>query len=375
MKKVASIVLNNFLHDSRVLKECLSLQKAGYAVQVVALHEGDLAEYEEVQGVPVHRVKLSTRSWSKNRAVQLLKFFELLYRVIKDYRHYDIIHCNDVSPLPIGVFIKTFFNRNAKVIYDAHELEFDKNTNSSFLSAISRWTERLFINKADGMMTVSDFIADAYVEEYGIKRPEIVKNCPMLQQVKKQNIFRERFGIKEEQQIVLYQGLLAPKRGIELLIEAFQEMDDQQVLVLLGYGALEEKIKAAAEKHSNIFFHEAVSPSELLNYTASADIGTYLIENSNQSHYYSLGNKLFQYIMSGIPVISSNLGAVKKVISPQVGVILEEDSVAQLIKAIQIITSKGNDYYRPHLAKVAKEYCWENQEKTMFNLYKSVYEV
>jgi hypothetical protein len=48
MKKVISIVLNNFKNDSRVLKENISLQKAGYEVQVVALHEESLKEYEEI---------------------------------------------------------------------------------------------------------------------------------------------------------------------------------------------------------------------------------------------------------------------------------------------------------------------------------------
>ena len=37
MKKITSIVLNNFKNDSRVLKENISLQRAGYDVEVVAL--------------------------------------------------------------------------------------------------------------------------------------------------------------------------------------------------------------------------------------------------------------------------------------------------------------------------------------------------
>jgi len=58
MKKVISIVLNNFKNDSRVLKENISLQKAGYDVKVVALLEDDMDEFEVIQNVSVHRVKL-----------------------------------------------------------------------------------------------------------------------------------------------------------------------------------------------------------------------------------------------------------------------------------------------------------------------------
>ena len=69
---VVSIVLNNFKNDNRVLKENASLQNAGYSVKVVALHENSLNEFEVVSGVSVHRVKLSSRSWSKNPVIQLL---------------------------------------------------------------------------------------------------------------------------------------------------------------------------------------------------------------------------------------------------------------------------------------------------------------
>ncbi len=48
MKKVANIVLNNFKNDSRVLKESISLQNAGYKVEVVALWEEGLKEKEVI---------------------------------------------------------------------------------------------------------------------------------------------------------------------------------------------------------------------------------------------------------------------------------------------------------------------------------------
>ena len=86
MIKVLSIVLNNFKNDSRVLKENISLQNAGYHVKVVALHEEPLKEFEKVQCIPVHRVKLKTRAWSKYPLVQLIKYLEFIYRVIKKYR-------------------------------------------------------------------------------------------------------------------------------------------------------------------------------------------------------------------------------------------------------------------------------------------------
>ena len=76
LKKATSIVLNNFKNDSRVLKENISLQNAGYDVKVVALHDEGQKEFESIQNIPVHRIKLKSRGWSKNKIVQLFKYFE-----------------------------------------------------------------------------------------------------------------------------------------------------------------------------------------------------------------------------------------------------------------------------------------------------------
>ena len=79
MIRVVSIVLNNFQHDSRVLKEAVSLQKAGYAVQVVALHENHLAETEIVQNIQVDRIRLTTKYWHKSKLFRLVKYLEFIH--------------------------------------------------------------------------------------------------------------------------------------------------------------------------------------------------------------------------------------------------------------------------------------------------------
>ena len=124
-KQIVLIVLNNFKNDSRVLKEALSLQANGYNVKVVAIHEAPLPQNESYHGIATHRVNLISRGWSKNKVVQAIKYFEFACRVVAMNRKADIFHCNDLNALPIGVVIKLFFNRNSKIVYDAHEYESD----------------------------------------------------------------------------------------------------------------------------------------------------------------------------------------------------------------------------------------------------------
>ena len=81
-----------------------------------------------------------------------------------------------------------------------------------------------------------------------------------------------------------------------------------------------------------IHFLGAVNHNELLTYTASADIGLALIENISISYYYALPNKLFEYIMAGVPILSSNLPQMKKVIDDyQVGKYVDPEHENDLV--------------------------------------------
>lgn len=373
MKKVTSIVLNNFKNDSRVLKENISLQRAGYDVQVVALHEELLNEFEKVQNIPVHRVKLKSRGWSKHKLIQLLKYFEFIYKVVKQYKKSDIIHCNDLNSLPIGVIIKKFFNRDAKVVYDAHEYEINDVPNQSQRSIkIKYYIEKFFIKYADKVITVSDSIANEYVKLYDIKKPAVVLNTPPYKEIEKKNIFRETLGIKENQTIFLYQGGLSKGRGIEILLEAFKSIDNKNaVIVFMGYGTLENLIQKISKEYKNIYFHKAVSPDVLLDYTSSADFGFLFYENTCLNHYYCSPNKMFEYLMAEIPVIVSNLYEMKRLVEfNKIGTVAKENSPEGLKEAIEEAVKLDKEVLKTNIQKLKTIYNWEEQEKILLDVYK-----
>lgn len=375
MKKVTSIVLNNFKNDSRVLKENISLQKAGYKVKVVALYEEPLEEYENVQNIPVHRIKLKTRSWSKNKIIQILKYFEFIYKVIKQYKNSSIIHCNDLNTLPIGVIIKKFFNKDAKIVYDAHEYEINDVANQSQRSIkIKYYIEKFFIKYADKVITVSDSIANEYVKLYGIEKPALVLNTPSYKEIEKKNIFRETLGIKENQTIFLYQGGLSKGRGIEILLEAFKTIDNENsVIIFMGYGTLENLIQKISKEYKNIYFHKAVSPDVLLDYTSSADFGISTIEDSCLSYRYCLPNKMFEYLMAGIPVIVSNLYEMKRLVEfNKIGTVAKENTSDVLKEAIKEAVKLDKVELKINIQKVKAIYNWEEQEKILLDVYKGL---
>ena len=366
MKNVVSIVLNNFKNDSRVLKENISLQKARYTVKVVALWEDGLEEFETVQNIPVHRVKLKSKNWSKNKIIQLVKYFEFIYRVTRLYKNSDIVHCNDLNTLPAGVLIKKFFNKNVKIVYDAHEYETETHqVQNPIKKFFIKNIEKKLIKYSDKIITVSPSIAKEYMRLYDIVEPTVILNVPFYRDtIEKRDIFRERFEISKDRKIFLYQGSLGKGRGIESIVNTFRESKLNIAIVFMGYGVLKDDIKRASLNSDKIFLHEAVSPSEIISYTSSADFGISTIENICLSYYYSLPNKMFEYLMSEIPIVVSNFPEMRNVVKKyNVGVILKDDMEQTIEDVMSLETSIEN------FKNVKEDFNWEIESKKLMELY------
>jgi glycosyltransferase involved in cell wall biosynthesis len=370
MKKIANIVLNDFTNDSRVYKISQSLNGFNYITSVVAIHNHGLKEKEFINGVKVERIKLLSRPWPKWKWIQMIKYLEFVFRAFWRFRKVDIVHSNDLSALPVAVLIK-FFGKNVKVVYDCHEYETEINGLKGIEKKAKKILEKCLVPFADKIITVSESIAGEYAQLYNISKPYLILNCPAYNKRSKSDLFRKNLSIGPEKTIFLYQGGLTKGRGIELLLEAFSDLvDDKNVLVLMGYGPLESLVKSKAEVSSNIFFHPAVEPSILLDYTSSADYGILFYEDTCLNHRYCSPNKIFEYLMAGLPVISSNLVEMKRLVEREgVGIVAQENTVQGFQSAI--IDSLAQDYsaIRESVLKAREKFCWEEQEKVLKEIY------
>jgi len=372
MKTVANVVYNDFTNDSRVLKISQSLMTLGFQPIVVAVHNNGLKERESVGGVDVERLKLIVRHWSARKPVQLLKYLHFLLLSSWRFRGVDIVHCNDITALPVGVLIK-IFGRKAAIVYDCHEYQTEINGLSGAKQKVMKLLETWLIRFADQVCTVSDSIADDYARLYRIPKPKLVLNCPFYQEQPPKNLFREGLGIRANQNIFLYQGGFAKGRGIELLLEAFCGLEnDDNVIVFMGSGLLEPLVREKADKNKAVFFYPAVSPDVLLNYTASADFGISFAEDSCLNHRYCLPNKLFEYLMAGLPVITSNLVEMKSLVDSEgVGVVASTNTVEGFKAAVKETLDRDLSGMKENAVEARKKYCWEEQEGVLKEVYNS----
>jgi glycosyltransferase involved in cell wall biosynthesis len=142
----------------------------------------------------------------------------------------------------------------------------------------------------------------------------------------------------------------------------------------MGYGPLEELVSRASKEYENIYFHNAVSPDVLLNYTSSADFGILFYENNCLNHYYCSPNKMFEYLMAEIPVIVSNLYEMKRLVEDnKIGVVAKENTPQGLEEAILKASKLNKEELQKNIQKVKEIYNWEEQEKVLLDVYKELY--
>jgi glycosyltransferase involved in cell wall biosynthesis len=368
------ISLTDFKNESRVLKETESLIRASFfkVIYIAALHsDGLLFEERFGEKLQVNRFVLQTRNWPKSFIVQVLKYFEFCHQIYTYYskKNINVVNVHSLELLPLGVALKYLYN--SKLIYEAHELETEVDYSVGIRKIVNKFIERACIPHADTTIVVSESIADWYAMEYGMIRPSVVLNAPPYRKLLVRNYFREQLSIRPDQKILLYQGGLAQGRGIHLILEAFKlRSDDRVVAVFMGYGQLESEIIQASGQHKNIFFYPAVSPAVVLEYTASADMGISMIENTCLSYYYCMPNKLFEYAMAGLPVLVSNMKDMSELVKDNaMGEVIKELTPNAINRAIDTLLASDMQMMRHNAYRTACSHAWEKQEENMFKAY------
>ncbi|RLA83040.1 MAG: hypothetical protein DRG78_05525 [Epsilonproteobacteria bacterium] len=361
--------------DSRILKEMHTIAQSNSTYNMsgigVKLDEGAY-NARNIESINIFSISLRSRKWKFIPTVlrHICSLFELTFKMLfKGVKiKPEIIHCNDTLVLPLGVILKLF--TGARLIYDAHELESDRNGLTKTLSKMTLVGEKILWKFIDALIVVSPSIERWYKDNIGEKYSEIILNSPVLEENTStidKKYLREYFSIPKESKIFLYIGILGDGRGIDLITEAFKNSDLKSSLVFLGYGKLSDELKKLAKEYPNIYVHDAVAHEKVVSVAQSADVGLCLIQNVSLSDYYCLPNKLFEYCFAEIPVLASDFPDISQtVVKYNLGKCtkLDSQSIYEAIKEFENIEElpkiNASDLY---------ELSWEAQEKKLIKLY------
>lgn len=356
--KVIVSVFNNLYTDQRVEKVCKTLYDNGYEPVLIGCNW--LGAPEMKRPYPFFRIDLK----SKTLRFAYIEFQRKLYKeILKNADNKTILLANDLETLMPNYLISK--KLNLPIIFDSHEIFTEMPTiQGRWVKHVWKKIEKTFVPKIKRMMTASNSYANWFVKEYEINKPIVVNNLPRK---------IEFTGTKENsKKVILYQGWLNYSRGIDKAILAMQSIDNAE-LWIAGGGPLEAEFWNLA-KHSGvedkIKFLGKLCPSDLREITPKADVGLSIEENKGLSYYYSLPNKISDYIQSRVPVVVSNFPEMTNIVNTfGVGEIIENHSPEHLAEKIKLVLKNGKAFYLHNLNVASDELCWENEEDKILKLF------
>lgn len=363
--------------ESRFLRAARASLQAGLFDRVVlaAKWEPGLAEHEVLEPrIEIFRIRLTTLAWGRSllpHIVKCVEWYGRIYQLARKLKPIMIVG-HSLAGLPIGCFVGARLKR--PVVYDAHELETKVQSLRGPRLWCAQWVERHYVTRVDAVQVVSDSIADWYADTYKIPRPWVVRNMPeVLGEPPAANpgLWRDRFGIPAEHLVFIYQGGLFPGRRIEKFLNIFVRAKPDRHIVFMGYGELEERVRNAAGKHLNIHFAESVKPMDVLRHTVGADVGLVGVEPVCLSYYYSLPNKLFEYLAAGIPIIYPKFPEMGKIIGASgAGWGAEEPDEAWL-ELVNGLTPQEVGKARSRIPALTEKISWEKEKILLLNCFRA----
>ena len=385
--RVVMFVLGLGRTDERVLREARTLRDAGYSVTLVDIERDETRpRAEELDGITYRHVLAP----SFYRRVRFKPWFLVKMAGIQARGAWavatspgDIYHAHDDTALPAGYIAAVL--RRKRLVFDAHELPLGQTNIRGWraLRAAVRGALRLMVPRSAGIITVSAPIAEEIHRQFGGPAPVLVRNIPPYRPPDSaSDIIQRTLGVVPGARVALYQGAFQANRSLDVLVRAARYLEPGHIIALMGSGPAQGALEALARDEHVAGRVRILPPApyhELLAWTASADLGLIAYRASFSLNVrYCLPNKLFEYLMAGVPVAATGeLEAVSDLVRQyDAGVVIpstEPEVVGRAISAA-LADDAGRARLRQNaLAAARTDLRWEVERERLLELYSHIY--
>lgn len=357
-------------YDSRILKkECVSLANAGYDVTLLV---ADNLPDENYKNVKISSIDFSP----KNRLDRILNSKKQMLKkaLLIDA---DVYHFHDPELIPVGLSLK---KKNKKVIYDSHE---------DYVSALK---EKKYIPK---FLRKAISLAYESYEKYACKHFDgtvccyhwtlnrLEKYCNNIQMVFNFPILEDNFLCHKKTNNIntfVYAGLVSDIWNHDVLINALNILKNAKYLLAgpIENDYFDELKSLEGWKYVNymgLLTYQQVLEDVYSQATAGIALLGYIELTKNKIGNLS-NTKLFEYMMSGLPVICTDFELWKEIINDyDCGICVNpynSKSVANAIKLLEENPERAKTMGENGRRAVEEKYNWGREEKKIFALYESV---
>jgi glycosyltransferase involved in cell wall biosynthesis len=282
----------------------------------------------------------------------------------------EVCHAHDLDTLEAAA--EASRRCRARLVYDAHELWSEQPFVNS-REAVEYWNslESRLIGQADAVITVNEPLAHELRRLYGVDRVIPIRNCQRLESPDpaRRGLLRQRSGGRP---VALYQGGLQRERGLEQLLAAAR-LQDEVVVALRGHGEYAAALRR--EAGDQVLVLDPLPHDAMVAGAAEADFGVIPYLPTGLNNYLSTPNKLFEYLMAGLPIAGADIPEVRKVIEEErIGLIFDPYSPRDIARALREMARSPalEEMARRSRAAAEERYHWEREGARLVELYRSL---
>jgi glycosyltransferase involved in cell wall biosynthesis len=306
---------------------------------------------EKIKHLDCHYCVLKHR-WHFN-AFSIAKVRKIMLR-----KKITVAHVHQFKDAFIAVFAAACIARNKrpKVVMTRHLIKQGKG------SRLYRW----LYGKLHRLIFVSALAKNEFLK--GVRVPEnkmaVIHNSIAPKPTVAQPInYRQRFGLSGDCTLVGFVGRIVQFKGVELLLEVAEKLQERNVAFLLaGSGDMEYENylkKLIADKnleHQFFLLGFLDNPNELITQMDIGILPSLCVE--------SFGLSVLEFMQQGIPVIASNTGAQVEFVENEKTGLLVNPTVEDVTVALEKLL---NDIkMRKEIGKNAQKFC---KEKLNYDLF------
>jgi glycosyltransferase involved in cell wall biosynthesis len=198
--------------------------------------------------------------------------------------------------------------------------------------------ERFCLQRADFVLTNSEYMAQTYEQEFGVKRDDVAAlDLPFLEPAEaRSNLdLRSQLGWQAEDPVVAFVGTLELRKGVDLLFQALTRVHRRlPAMKAIFLGQLLKDVEASyhafmAEAAGWAYHPGAVEAGLVDHYLRQADLLVL------PSRFEPMGRVLVEAQAAGIPQIATRAGGMPEVVKDGVtGLLVEPGQPHALAEAI-----------------------------------------
>ncbi len=280
-------------------------------------------------------------------------------------RGVDVIHYPSHMEDPL----RWTFSKTVLTFHDLVPMVRPETSTQEIVDRFNRCVERL--GYVDELLTVSEFSRSEMVTKLGVDASRITVAHNGVDKI----FFLERPDEKIARKYsggfpyILFVGTLEPRKNVEVLIEAFGELDEPELkLLLVGKEGWEsERVHSKVREsglESAVIFPGYVPEEELPFLYQSAEVFVY------PSLYEGFGMPVLEAMAAGAPVVTSNTSSLPEV-AGDAAILVSPDSVSEIAEAIRGVM--GNNQLRRKLTDRGKKraggFTWDRCARRTLEAY------